>query len=97
MVERQLPNLPTVAEAGVPGFEVTNWIGLLAPAKTDPKLIGRLHDEVVAILNMPETRKRLIKSGFEPVGSTPQAFAAQLQSDVSKWHDIGEKAGIISE
>ncbi len=90
-----LPDLPTIAEAALPGFEVSNWVGLLAPAHTDPAIIARLHDELFAILNLPENRKRLVEAGFEPVGGTPQEFAAQLRSDVEKWHRIAERAGVL--
>jgi tripartite-type tricarboxylate transporter receptor subunit TctC len=89
-----LPDMPTIAEAGLPGYEVDNWIGMLAPAKVDPKIVERLNHEIVAILNVPETRKRLIEVGFEPVGSSPQAFAAQLGSDVKKWSAIAKQAGV---
>jgi tripartite-type tricarboxylate transporter receptor subunit TctC len=92
-----LPDMPTIAEAGLPGYEVGNWIGLLAPAKTDPKLIDLLYAEVTAIIDAPEMRKRLIDSGFEPIGGTPQAFSKQLATDVAKWHEIAEKAGLIGE
>ncbi len=90
-----LPDLPTIAEAGLPGFEVSNWVGLLAPAHTDPAIIRRLHDEIAAILAVAETRKRLVEAGFEPVASTPEAFATQLRGDVEMWRRIGERAGVV--
>jgi tripartite-type tricarboxylate transporter receptor subunit TctC len=91
----ELPNMPTVAEAGLPGYEVNNWIGFLAPAKTDPALIKKLQAEVATVMADPETRAKLIKAGFEPIVSTPEAFGAQIKSDVTKWHEIAEKAGIV--
>ncbi len=90
-----LPDLPTIAEAGLPGFEVSNWVGLLAPAHTDRAIITRLHDEILAILGVPENRKRLVAAGFEPVGGTPDEFATQLRSDVEKWRRIAERAGVV--
>ena len=89
-----LPDMPTIAEAGLPGYEVNNWVGFLAPAKTDPKIVARLHDEVAAILNEPANKKYLVEAGFEPVVGTPEAFAAQLTSDVKKWREVAERAGI---
>ena len=92
-----LPDRPTVAEAGLPGFAISNWIGLLAPTKTDPALVARLQAEVTAILDEPEMKKKLIASGFEPIGSTSSAFSTQLNEDVTKWHEIAEKAGIVGD
>jgi tripartite-type tricarboxylate transporter receptor subunit TctC len=92
-----LPDMPTVAEAGVPGFEVNNWVGLLAPAALDPKLVARLHDELLAIMRSPAVREHLIKAGFEPVGNTPEEFASQLSADIQKWHEIAERAGVIKD
>jgi tripartite-type tricarboxylate transporter receptor subunit TctC len=89
--------MPTVAEAGFPGYEVRNWIGLLAQAKIVPELVDLLLGVVVGILNEPEMKKRLTDGGFEPIGGTPQAFATQLETDVAKWHEIAEKAGIVGE
>ena len=92
-----LPNMPTVAEAGVPGYEVENWVGLLAPAGLDAKILARLHDEVLAIMNAPNNRQKLIASGFEPVGSTPDSFTAQLGGDVKKWGEIARQAGVAEK
>jgi tripartite-type tricarboxylate transporter receptor subunit TctC len=89
-----LPDMPTVAEAGLPGYEVENWVGLLAPAGLDPKIVARLHDETLAFLDAPDTKQKLVGLGFEPVGSTPEAFAAQLGGDVKKWVEIAERAGV---
>ncbi|HVZ51248.1 MAG TPA: tripartite tricarboxylate transporter substrate binding protein [Pseudolabrys sp.] len=92
-----LPDLPTIAEAGLPGYAVTNWIGMLAPAGLDPKIVDRLNHEILAILDDPATHKKLIDAGFEPVGSSPQAFAAQLVSDVKKWTEIAKRAGVAEK
>ena len=91
-----LPDMPTIAEAGLPGYEVDNWIGMLAPAGVDQKIVERLNHEIVAILNAPDTRKKLIDVGFEPVGSSPNAFAEQLRSDVKNWAEIAGKAGVAA-
>lgn len=92
-----MPDLPTVAEAGVPGFDVNNWIGLLAPARLNPKLVNQLHDEVLAIIDDPVDRKRLIAGGFEPGGSTPEIFAKQLGLDLRKWQVIAQRAGLTQK
>ena len=91
-----LPDVPTIAEAGLPGYAVTNWIGMLAPAGTDAKIVDRLNHEIVAILNDPDTRKRLVDAGFEPVGSSPQTFAKQIDTDVKTWAQIAKQAGVAA-
>ncbi len=89
-----LPDLPTVAEAGVPGYEYMSWFGLLAPAKTPPEIIARLNGDIVAILAEPELRKRLIEQGgVEPVGSSPAAFAAVIRSDLARYADLVKRTG----
>jgi tripartite-type tricarboxylate transporter receptor subunit TctC len=92
-----LPNMPTVAEAGLPGYDVENWVGLLAPAGADAKIVARLHDDVLAIINAPDIRQKLVASGFEPVGNSPEAFSAQLGGDVKKWGDIARQAGVAEK
>ena len=89
-----LPDIHTIAEAGLPGYEVDNWVAMLAPAGLDPKIVARLHSEILAILNAPDTKQRLIDLGFDPVGSSPEAFAAQLGDDVKKWGEIAKQAGV---
>jgi tripartite-type tricarboxylate transporter receptor subunit TctC len=92
-----LPEKPTIAEAGLPGYEVDNWIGMLAPAGLDHAIATRLNKEMRAILDAEDMRQKLIELGFEPVGGTPQAFATQLDSDVKKWAEIARLAGIVEE
>lgn len=92
-----LPDKPTVAEAALPGYEVDNWIGMLAPAKLDPAIVKRLNSEIRAILDGPDMKQKLIELGFEPVGGTPEAFAAQLASDVEKWGKIAKQAGVSED
>jgi tripartite-type tricarboxylate transporter receptor subunit TctC len=90
-----MPQLPTIAEAGVPGYEVYNWIGLLTRKGVSAKRIARLHDAVLSILQNPTVRARLIKGGFEPIGSTSEAFATQLAQDIKKWKAIAARAGAV--
>lgn len=91
-----MPDLPTVAESGVKGYEAATWYGLLAPARTPKPVIDRLHSETVKILAGP-ARQRLETQGFEPDGGTPAAFAAYIQSEILKWAKVIKEAGIPAE
>lgn len=92
-----LPDVPTVAESGFPGFEVNSWYGVLAPAGTPPEIIERLHFELVRILELPDVRERLAGMGMEPVGNTPSQFAAELSADVERWAKVVREAGIRAD
>jgi tripartite-type tricarboxylate transporter receptor subunit TctC len=94
---RALPDVPTIAEAGLPGYESVQWSGMLAPAGTPREIIGMLHRETVAILRAPEARQRLADDGAEVVGSTPEAFAAFLKAETVKWAKVAKFAGIQPE
>jgi tripartite-type tricarboxylate transporter receptor subunit TctC len=89
-----LPEVPTIAEAGVPGYEATNWYGLLAPAKTPMPIIQRLHAEVVKALDVPEVRAHIAADGAEPVGNTPDEFTQRIRTDMDKWAATARAAGI---
>jgi len=91
-----LPDLPSVAES-LPGYEASTWYGLLAPARTPQANVARLHRALVASLATPELRERLVAQGFEPIGSSPQEFAATIRSDVAKWGKVIRDAGIRPE
>ncbi|MDB5927244.1 MAG: hypothetical protein JWN13_6180 [Betaproteobacteria bacterium] len=91
------PELPTIAEAGVPGFELTSWYGVLAPAKTPKAIIASLHDEIVKALNAPDVKARLANDGNEAVGSTPEAFAAYVASEIPKWARVIKRSGARME
>jgi len=92
-----MPELPTIAESGVKGYEAATWYGLLAPAATPRAVVDRLHGETVKILAAPESRKRLTDLGFEPVGNTPAQFAAYIKSEIAKWGKVIKAAGIRAE
>jgi len=92
-----LPDLPTTAEAGVPGYEASTWYGVLAPAHTPAAVIARLHENIVKILAVPETRARLADQGFEPVGNSPEEFGAYIKSEIAKWGKVIGDAGIRPE
>jgi tripartite-type tricarboxylate transporter receptor subunit TctC len=90
-----VPELPTIAESGFPGFEIDGWKGLLAPARTPRAVVARLHDEVSRLLKMPDVRERMIASGQIPVSSaTPESFAAYVKAEVAKWAITIKQAGI---
>jgi tripartite-type tricarboxylate transporter receptor subunit TctC len=91
------PDLPTVAESGLPGFEVVGWFGWLAPAATPKPIIDRLHGEIVRTLRLPDVRDRLLSQSTEPVGNTPQEFAAFMKSEHAKWGRLIRAANIRVE
>jgi tripartite-type tricarboxylate transporter receptor subunit TctC len=89
-----VPELPTVDEAGLKGFETVAWFGLLAPGGTPAAVVTRTRDEVVRILQSEELRARIDSLGGEPVGNTPQEFAAIIRADIAKWRRLVDQAGI---
>jgi tripartite-type tricarboxylate transporter receptor subunit TctC len=89
-----MPDLPTVAEQGFPGYESTQWVGLLAPRGTPPAVLNKLHGEFVRILHMPDVRERLSSAGSDPVGNTPAAFGAQLREDGKKYGKLAAELGL---
>ena len=90
-------DIPTIAEAGVPGYEAVQWYGVLAPAGTPRDIISKLHTGVVRALQNPEVRQRLLNDGPEPIGSSPEEFAAYLRSETAKWAKVTQAAGIRPE
>jgi len=87
------PELPTVAESGLRGFEVFGWNGLLAPAATPQAIIDKLHDAIVEAMREPELRGRMASVGFEPIGSTPSEFGEFLRNDVARWAKVLKESG----
>jgi tripartite-type tricarboxylate transporter receptor subunit TctC len=87
-----VPDLPTVAEAGLKDFEANNWYGILAPAKTPQPIIDRLNKEIVAVLNSPDIKAFLFKQGLDVAPSTPEAFAAYISSEKNKWEKVVKAA-----
>jgi len=94
---KALPELPTVAEAGVPGFAVTQWYGLLAPAGTPRQTVEFLNKEVRRALQQPDVAGRIAAEGSEAVASTPQQLAAQIKAERAKWTKVIKEAGIKGE
>ena len=89
-----LPDVPTVAEAGVPGYESSLWYGFVAPAKTPRAIIERLHREIVAIVRTPEVKQTLVSQGNDPVANTPEEFTRVIKADIDKWGAIGKRLGV---
>jgi tripartite-type tricarboxylate transporter receptor subunit TctC len=94
---RAMPDLPTMAEAGVKGYEVAGWYGVVAPARTPKPIITRLNQEIVRALRMPDVGEKMAADGSEPVGSTPEQFGAHIKAEVAKWRDLIQKAGIRAD
>ncbi|MCC7080827.1 MAG: tripartite tricarboxylate transporter substrate binding protein [Burkholderiales bacterium] len=93
----QLPDIPTVAESGFPGYEVEGWQGLLAPAGTPQAIIDRLSQETIKVLNRPSAVAQLAAGGLDPVGSTPQEFGAFIQREIAKWGKVIKQAGVRAQ
>ena len=89
-----LPDLPTIAEAGMPGYEVSGWYGLIGPAGLPVAVVARLNKEINGFLNIPDTRKQLSSEGAEPRTGTPEEFGAAMASDLQKWTKVVAVAGI---
>lgn len=92
-----VPEIPTVAESGIPGFLVTTWYGVSAPAKTPRPIIDKLNGEIVRALSTPDLRTRLTNDGADPVGNTPEQYTAFVQNEITKWAKVIKAAGIKGE
>ena len=89
-----LPEVPTIAEAGVPGYEYSTWYGLLAPAGTPRAIVEKLNQATVGVLNSPKTREQYVSQGLTPTPSTPAEFSAYLRSETEKWTQVVRAANI---
>jgi tripartite-type tricarboxylate transporter receptor subunit TctC len=89
-----LPDVPTIAEAGVPGYEATIWLGIMAPAGTPAAVVDKLNSEVNKVLELPATREAWAKQGAEPLVMTPAEFDKYLRGDIEKWAKVIHTAGI---
>jgi len=88
------PDLPTIAESGVPGFDAMTWYGYMAPAKTPRAIVDRLQKEIAAIVHTPEVRDTFVSQANDPVVNTPDEFAKVIRSDADKWGALGKKLGV---
>jgi tripartite-type tricarboxylate transporter receptor subunit TctC len=89
-----LPDVPTFVESGLTDFVVDSWVGIMAPARTPRPIIDRLQRELAEVLKDPEVRSRYATLGIEPVGNTPEQFAAQIRADLARWGEVVKTAGI---
>jgi tripartite-type tricarboxylate transporter receptor subunit TctC len=89
-----MPGVPTIEEAGVPGYEVLGWNGILAPAATPRPIVERLNREIRAVLDEPEVKQKLAQQGADPAPTDPESFARLIRDDVAKWADVIRSAGI---
>jgi tripartite-type tricarboxylate transporter receptor subunit TctC len=92
-----VPNVPTLAESGVPGYEATSWNGIFAPAKTPRAIINKVHAEVVKALQSPDVREKLLAMGSDPVGSTPEEFHAYIKQEFARWGKVIRDNNIRAE
>jgi tripartite-type tricarboxylate transporter receptor subunit TctC len=91
-----LPEVPTIAELGFPGYEISSWQGVFAPAGTPNEIVTKINGELVRMVNAPEIRTRISREGAEPVGSTPDQFAARVRSEIAKWSKVSKDAGLAT-
>ena len=89
----ELPDVPTIAEAGVPGYEATSWFGLFAPAGTPTPVVAQLNKAIVKVLNLPDVKKKIAEQGGEVVAETPEQFAAFIQKESVKWGKVVKESG----
>ena len=92
-----VPDLPTISESGLTGFETGAWQGIMAPRATPPAIIQKLHREIVTIVHLPEVRKQYALEGGEPIGNTPEEFAKWLRAEIAKWAKVVKAANIKVE
>ncbi|MBI3068034.1 MAG: tripartite tricarboxylate transporter substrate binding protein [Betaproteobacteria bacterium] len=91
------PGIPTLAEAGVTGYEFITWYGVQVPAKTPPPIINRLNSEITRILQLPDVRERFAAGGLDPVASTPEEFGALIRSEIVKWAKVVKATGATAQ
>ena len=91
------PELPTISESALPGYDLTIWVGLLAPGGTPRPIVERLSKAVLTVLNTPEMRERLAGQGAEPVGDRPDEFAAYIKTELTRWAAVVNASGAKAE
>jgi tripartite-type tricarboxylate transporter receptor subunit TctC len=89
-----LPDLPTIAESGFPGYEINSWQGVFAPAGTPQDVILKINGEIVRMLSAPDVRERMSHEGADPVGSTPEEFSKRVASELAKWSKLVKDIGM---
>jgi tripartite-type tricarboxylate transporter receptor subunit TctC len=92
-----VPEIPTVAETGLPGYEAVQWYGVLVPAQTPREIIARLHSELVAVLQSPDVKQKFLNDGADPIGNSPDEFGGFIRAETEKWAKVVRVAGIKPE
>ncbi len=92
-----LPDVPTMAEAGLPGFESSNWQGIVVPAATPRGVVTKINADTVKVLNMPEVREKIIAQGNQVGGGTPEEFGALIRAEMAKWGKVVREAGVRAD
>ena len=92
-----MPELPTISEAGLPGYEATSWYGVLAPAGTAPEIIAKLNAEINKGIKQPDVAKRLAAEGAETVGGTPEEFGTFIKAETARWAKVLKAAGVKAQ
>jgi tripartite-type tricarboxylate transporter receptor subunit TctC len=91
-----LPDVPTIAEQGFPGYEISSWQAMFAPAGTPKDVIAKINGELVRMLRTPEVAARISHEGADPIGSTPEAFAERVKSEIAKWTKVAKESGVAN-
>jgi tripartite-type tricarboxylate transporter receptor subunit TctC len=94
---RSMPDVPTISESGLPGYESSSWYALLAPAGVPASILTRLNREAVRILQLPDIREKLLAQGMDPIGSRPEQLTATIKSEMEKWARIVRVSGARAE
>ena len=90
-------DIPTFAEAGLPGVEAGSWYGVFAPARTPEAVVARLHSAIAAVLKLPDVQQRLTTEGAVAIGNTPEQFTAQIKDDIAKWGKVVRESGLQTD
>jgi tripartite-type tricarboxylate transporter receptor subunit TctC len=90
-----LPNIPTISELALPGYEVASWYGILAPTGTPPDIVRKISTEIARIVSDPPIRAKLVAQGAAPVGGSPEEFAAFIEREIAKWAVVVKQSGAV--